>query len=416
MNEKKLNVIVINDFANINGGAAKVAIDTAIGLSYQNVDVHYFCAVGMVDNSLLTAPLKSINHMEQQELLYADNKIKALLDGIWNKSAKDSLSQFLDKFDNRNTIVHVHGWIKSLSSSVLHVAVRKKFPVVISLHDFFIYCPNGGFYNFPQKKICHKTPLSISCILSHCDSRNYAFKLYRVIRNSVQRLVISSYKKHINLIALSRLSHEVLTPYIKDFKQTFFIENPIDTQLIPKVEVKNNRHCVFIGRLSPEKGVLYFCEALKLLGVTKAIVIGEGNERAELEKLYPFCKFLGWQSKDHIKEILKTSRFLVFPSIWYETYGLVVQEAASYGIPCIVSDCSAASELIANDENGLIFKGSDVLHLSQCIDNLIKDDERVSRLGETAYKRFWMKDHSISKYALQLKEAYVQMLNANYNS
>jgi len=77
----------------------------------------------------------------------------------------------LEDFDSKNTIVHLHGWTKALSSSVVRECVDKNFSIVCTLHDYFVACPNGGFYNFRTHKICHLHPLSTRCVLENCDSR-----------------------------------------------------------------------------------------------------------------------------------------------------------------------------------------------------------------------------------------------------
>ena len=80
------------------------------------------------------------------------------------------MSLCLDGFDPHKTIVHVHGWTKSLSSSVVQEALQRDFQIVISLHDYFVACPNGGFYNYKKKHICRLKPLSKACVLSNCDN------------------------------------------------------------------------------------------------------------------------------------------------------------------------------------------------------------------------------------------------------
>lgn len=414
MKNKQLNVIIINDFANINGGTAKIAIDTAIGLSQiEGVSVHYFCAVGENDETLSKASITSITHLNQEENINSKNKIKGLIRGVWNNEASRRIKVLLRQFDKSNTIVHVHGWTKCLSVSPIATALKLGFNTVITLHDFFIYCPNGGFYNFPKNQICHKVPLSLDCIMTNCDSRNYLFKLYRVVRSSVQRLVFSVYKKKTDLIVLSDLSEKVMNSYIKNFKTRTKVENPIDVIKNPMSKPELNKTCVFIGRLSAEKGVEYLCEALNLIDYTDAIIIGEGNEKLGLQDRYPNVKFVGWQNKQQIRLILQKARFLAFPSVWYETYGLVVQEACSYGIPCIVSDCTAAVELIDDGLDGLIFNSKNVDHLAGLMKDLLEDDHKVSFLGKNAYAKFWGKDHSIENYSRQVKDVYEMILDSN---
>ncbi|TKC00461.1 glycosyltransferase [Pedobacter cryophilus] len=409
----EINVIVINDFSNINGGAAKIAIETAIGLSkFECVKVYFFCATGSIDPELLNSGIEDIYHLEQNEAIKNPNKYHGILNGIFNIKSYQKISNILDNFNPNNTIIHVHGWTKSLSFSPIYACLKKKFHLIITLHDFFIACPNGGFYNYHKAEICTKIPLSLDCLTTNCDSRNYKIKLYRFTRTFLQNFIFNIYRKQINLISLSKLSYNILEPYIEKFNNISFIENPIDLERNGKADAIKNTNCIFIGRLSGEKGVEYFCEALKSLNLHNGIVVGEGDKLNELKIKYPMVKFLGWKTKEEIYTLLIKSRFLVFPSVWYETYGLVVQEAASYGIPSIVSDCSAAKELVTNNFDGLHFQAKNITQLSKCIDLLMTDNNLLHKLSLNAYSRFWNKNRSRSDYSTKVLSFYNMILNS----
>src|ERR1700734_1314911 len=97
------NVVVVNDTAYVNGGAAKVAIASSIGLAKSGWDVFFFSAVGPGDPGL---------------------------------SQWQAMLKLLDDLDPDNTVVHIHLWAKALSSSVVSAAIDRKFRVVVTLHDY----------------------------------------------------------------------------------------------------------------------------------------------------------------------------------------------------------------------------------------------------------------------------------------
>ena len=66
----------------------------------------------------------------------------------------------------------VAGWTKALSSSVFDVAFKMNFKVVLTLHDYFTACPNGGYFDYKENKICKRKPLSWKCIKCNCDSNS----------------------------------------------------------------------------------------------------------------------------------------------------------------------------------------------------------------------------------------------------
>ncbi|NTE05565.1 glycosyltransferase family 4 protein [Agrobacterium tumefaciens] len=411
MIKDNLNIIVVNDFANINGGAAKVATDTAIGLSENHCNVYYFCGTGSIDPTLLNNQIRGNIHLGQQEVFNSKNKLSALIRGLWNHKAYREMKSLLKGFDNTKTIIHVHGWTKVLSISPIVASLRAGFKVVITLHDFFIYCPNGGFYNYKKHSLCSLKPLSGRCLASNCDSRNYSIKIYRVIRSAIQRFSLKFYKKRLNFISISELSDSLLRPYTKKFASVDYVENPIDIFRVPKVDVSKNNLAVYIGRISNEKGAVYLCEAIQKLGNPPVTFVGLGNMMPELKLQFPELNFVGWQNKEQIKELLMKARFLVFPSVCYETYGLVVQEAAAFGVPAIVSNSTAACEFVEHGVDGLIFKSKDINDLSEKLNKMYSDDDYVSNLGSNMYNKFWGNNHSMSKYVNDLKNVYEQILD-----
>lgn len=348
-NKKNIeNVVVVNDFNYTQGGASKVAIDTARILKEQGINVFFFSAVEKEEEKIDGITYISTN---QNEALKEKNKIKGAINGIYNFKARNEMKKLLKMLDRNSTIIHVHGWTKALSCSVFDIAFKMKFKVILTLHDYFTACPNGGYFNYTKNEICHFRPLTWKCIKCNCDSRNYGFKLYRVIRQFVQNKIVKLNDKLENVITISEFSEKILTPTIGKKTNITRIYNPIDIdENVEKVDASKNQYYLYVGRISKEKGVDLFCQAITELGY-KGIVVGDGNEKERLEKMYPNIEFTGWKNKEEVKEYMKGAKALVFPSRWYETAGLTVLEAQVLGIPCIVNKKCAASEFNFNDNN-----------------------------------------------------------------
>ena len=185
-------VVIINDFNYVQGGASKVAIQTAKLLKNDGKEVYFFSAT---DNE--ESKIEGVKYIStfQNEALKDKNKIRGFFNGIYNWKARKELSKLLDKLDRKETVIHIHGWTKALSSSVFDIAFNKKFKVVLTLHDYFSACPNGGYYNYVKNEICNLEPLSMKCITCNCDSRNNMFKFYRIIRQFVQNNIVQINKK-----------------------------------------------------------------------------------------------------------------------------------------------------------------------------------------------------------------------------
>ena len=99
---------------------------------------------------------------------------------------------------------------------------------------------------------------------------------------------------------------------------------------------------------------------------------------------------------------------MVFPSSWYEGAPLVIMEMLQYGIPCIVSDISSASEVIDDGKNGYIFKNNDIEALSDAMEKIaIESEEGMRRLSLNAQSSFAKHKISIEMYADELMKFYM---------
>lgn len=334
------NVIIVNDFDYIQGGASKVAIDTA-NILKNKYNVIFFSAVHEESDNLKNVKCVLTN---QTEVLKDKNKLRGAINGIYNIKAKRKFEELLKEYSNQDTIIHVHGWTKALSCSVFDIAFKMKFKVVVTLHDYFTACPNGGYFDYKKNKICKYKPFSRNCIACNCDSRNYLFKVYRVIRQLVQNKIVKLNDKLEYAIGISDLNIMILKQTLNKKIIIKKINNPIEYENRKKlVNWKNNEYYLYVGRISKEKGVETFCKVLTELG-KKGIAVGDGSEKARLEQNYANIEFVGWKNKDVVKEYMRRAHCLIFPSLWYEGAPLVPLEAMSMGVPCIISNDCAARE------------------------------------------------------------------------
>ena len=341
------NVVIINDFNFIQGGATKVAIDTAKLLKEKGINIFFFSAVNKKEAEIDGITYISTN---QNEALKEKNRVKGIINGIYNFKAKRTLKKLLKTLDKNKTVVHIHGWTKALSSSVFDIAFKMDFKVIVTLHDYFSACPNGGYFNYNENQICKLKPLSWKCVKCNCDSRNYGFKIYRLLRQFVQEKIVKLNKNLKYAIGISDLSIDVLKETLNENISLEKIYNPIEfDENEDQINYKENEYYLYVGRVSKEKGVENFCRAISELGL-KGIVVGDGSEKELIKNKYPNIEFTGWKDKKEVKQYMKGAKALIFPSLWYETAGLTILEAGVMGIPCIVNKTCAGREFV-NKEN-----------------------------------------------------------------
>ncbi len=400
------SVVVLNDFCHVQGGASGVAINEAVALAALGLDVTFIGAVGPVCPELQSAPVKVVC-LAQPELADVARHPRVALQTLWNPAANRATRQVLDALDPYRTIVHLHGYTKALTAVPALVAGRAGFPVICTLHDFFAACPNGAFYDYRREHPCELRALSTACMLTACDKRHKLHKAYRVARGLTQRSLAGFPASVLDYIALSRKSVELLRPYLPAQARFHALPNIIDVAHAPPVDVAANTRMIVVGRLDAEKGVELAAAAAQKMGLP-IIFVGDGARRQQVEAMG--ANVTGWVSADAVQQQLAEARCLIFPSLWYETYGLVVTEAAARGVPSIVSDVAAPAERITDGVNGWVFRSGDLDSLMQRM-HQTRDDALVRAVGAAAYRQYWQAPSDPSRHAQALASIYEAVIS-----
>lgn len=396
------NVVIVCDYAYIEGGATKVAIDTALALANNtDLNVYYFTGCGEICEELRNSAVHAVS-LNMYDLVGNPSKFNAFINGIYNRKVEVAFEKFLSNMDVCETVVHIHTWTKVLSSSIFKVCEKLSIRTFLTLHDYFLACPNGGCYNYVKHHICEYAPMSVKCVMCNCDSRNYIYKLWRCLRQLRQNAVIRHFSD-LNYIFISVFQENELLRRCNWIRHKRLLTNCIPASDTSQIDVIKNNYFAFIGRVTQEKGVDIFCEAVTNANVY-GLVIGDGPLLEELKKTYPNIHFTGWQNKVQIGQWLEKTRALVFPSVWYEGSPLTVPEVQSRGIPCIVTNCCAARDDIAQGINGEV--------VEPCVDGIVEaitrfmDTNYIRTLSNNTYRMFDRNRTAETIYMKKLLQAY----------
>ena len=404
-----LTVVILFDHAAVTGGQAKVAFDSAVGLKRAGHRPIVFAAVGPVSPLLAEHGIETVC-LDQEDLVGNPSKLAAAQQGIWNLTAARALRDLLATLPPRSTIVHVHGWAKALSPSIAVPIRRSRLPAVYTIHEYFQFCPNGGFYNYQQHHVCELKPLSPSCWATNCDSRSYGRKLWRNVRLSVAKHAAHLPDVFSHYIAISDFQQAIVAPLVPRRATLLRIDNPVSVpDMGPKPDPASG-DIIFVGRLSPEKGVFFYAEAARRAKLRPTFV-GDGPIAGEIAQRYPEARLLGWQDAEGVRSAMRAARALVFPSFWYEGQPLTVLEAKSLGVPVIVSDACAGREEVEDGVTGLWFKSQDVPDLTRALEAM-RDDERVAAMSHAAYAAYWRRPPTLDLHVERITAVYSQMLTA----
>lgn len=375
------NVITINDFNYSQGGASKVAIDTANMLSERGYNSIFISAVCNDEKCTLNPNVVQYKYCGK-EFLNCSNKIKGMLDGLKCKKFSKFVETVISNYSPNDTIVHVHGWTKACSSDFFNVIRRKGFKTYLTLHEYFSFCANGGYYNYNKRRACNKKACSIDCLFCNCDSRNYIIKLYRFVRELIYKKDIDF--KHVYAVFVSEFEKRIITKQI-ELPNSAVIENPVE---FIKYDEEKKYDFAFIGRTSKEKGIELFLDLARKRPDKQFLIVGDLNDVTSDN-----LSVTGWVSENEVDMYLAKSRVLVFPSLWPETFGLNVIKALMSGIPCLVSSNTAAADYIRDGENGFVFEQGN------CRDLLNKSKDVLSVSGKN-------NDINVSEYIEKIVKIY----------
>jgi glycosyltransferase involved in cell wall biosynthesis len=210
--------------------------------------------------------------LDQDDIETAASKLAFAAQVMWNTRAATALRDVLAGCYEGDTVVHVHGWAKALSASIGPVLARAGLPTVYTMHEFFLVCPNGGFYDYPAQAICHRKPMSLACITATATPA--ATRARRCASCAMRRSGLPSGLRNAmrHVILISDLQQSVSAPYFPPGTVFHRVDNPISVpDLGPKPDREPLGEAIFVGRLSTEKGAPVFAEAARRAGLRAAV-------------------------------------------------------------------------------------------------------------------------------------------------
>lgn len=206
--------------------------------------------------------------------------------------------------------------------------------------------------------------------------------------------LVKSCKNIDNLVLVSNELSEFYKGYLGS--KVVYIPNCLD-KMPSKLSKLDSKNLVAIGRLSKEKGFDDLLKLFKKISIKhpdwKLNIIGDGMEKNNLLDLAKELKlgdkvvFHGYQNKDYINNILLESSIYVMTS-HTESFGLVLIEAMSYGVPCIsYTSAQGANEIISDGETGYLIKNRSEDEMIEKIELLIENEKLRNKLGKNARLR-----------------------------
>jgi glycosyltransferase involved in cell wall biosynthesis len=333
---------------------------------------------------------------------------------IWSKVAAKKIADTAREF--RAEIVHFHNTFPLVSPAAYWACKNQGTAIVQTLHNYRLICPAATLYR--DGGICE------DCLGRSVAWPSVVHACYRQSRpeTSVVAAMIGFHR-------LKRTWNRAVDLYIAltEFSRKKLIEGglPADRIIVkpnffdaaaPNLARPEQRsdNFLFVGRLDETKGVQVLLEAWKRAACGRELcIIGMGPladlvTRAAHEN--PSIRFIGRQDRNVVNEEMQKAGGLVFPSIWYEAFGMTLIEAFASGLPPIASDLGSMSEIVMHRRNGLLFEPGNADALVEQIRWACSNRAEMIKMGSAARSDYEAEYSSNRNYDL-LMNAYHRALS-----
>ncbi|MCP2044804.1 glycosyltransferase family 4 protein [Pontibacter sp. HSC-36F09] len=327
--------------------------------------------------------------LSNEDVNSVTEKLGAALGVVYNTKSARMLKDKINEF--QPDIIHVHNFFPLISPAVFDVAHKLGVPVVMTLHNYRLICPSAYLHYNGRTHMenVHKA-FPLQAILDKAY-RNSMFQTASVVlATGVHKLLGTWQHKVDRFITLTQGGSDLFfNSSLKPTREQLVVKPNFTADLGLSVAERGD-HFLFVGRLSPEKGIGTLLKATELYPF-KLKIIGDGSMREEVERHaanYPNVEYLGYQKLNRVEQELKTAKALIFPSEWMETFGMTIIEAFSTGTPAIAAKIGGAEQLVEDGINGLHYTPGQPAELAEKVRMLLHDQDLAQRLGIAARQRY----------------------------
>lgn len=316
------------------------------------------------------------------------------LSAIWSYESLGKLEKLiaLEKPD----VAHFHNAFPLLSPSAYVACNRARVPIVQTLHNYRIMCPAATLLR--DGRICEDCATEafpISAVMHKCYRGSYLQSAVAGAALSMHRL-LKTWRNGVSLfIALSEFAKGKFVrsgiPQHKILVKPNCVGGAVTPAAVP------GTFALFVGRLSPEKGLKVLIKAWKKLPFSIPLqIVGDGPLRMDLESEIQNSgltniRVLGQVDRKTVRDLMCRARFLVCPSLWYEGFPLVVAEAFACGVPVLASRIGSLAEIVTSSATGMHFEPHDADDLANKVQYAQSHPAETEGWGKAARKEYLAK-------------------------
>jgi glycosyltransferase involved in cell wall biosynthesis len=384
-----MKILMVNKFLYPRGGSESYMLYLGEHLKAMGHEVQYF---GMSDekNTVGNSAEKYTQNMDFHStglgrFLYPFKIIYSL-------EAKKKIMQVIDDF--RPDVVHMNNINFQLTPSIIDGIKKKGIPLVQTVHDYQMICPNHLLYNFDKNTPCEKCVKgsTINCIKNKCIHGSSVKSLLGVIEAKFYT-ILKTYKKVDLFVCPSHFLENKLLAAKDYYKgKTKTIHNFINKEKFSVANRKEGSYIVYVGRLSKEKGIELIAKTAKLLPEYDFIVAGGGPDEDMLKDI-PNLSLAGFLTGDKLTELVGNAKLLLLPSVWYENCPLSILEAHCMGVPVVTMNYGGMAELVKDGVTGALVHAPTPEAIAEKLKEVMENQSYFSLLNDNCKKE---KDNILS--------------------
>lgn len=321
----------------------------------------------------------------------------AAAETVWSRDSAYAFRALLEEF--RPDVVHVHNTFAKISPAIYWEANRAGVPIVQTLHNFRLLCPQAMFLR--EGKVCEDClgKLPWRGALRGCYRDSVAQSMVLASMVTVHRALGTWKNKVTRYIALNEFCRRKFIEGGLPADRIAIKPNFVDFSPPPAM---NRQGFLFVGRLSLEKGIATLATAARQVDGLQLQVAGTGPEAHLVEGVEGVAP-LGALDGASVRKAMSGSVALVLPSIWYENFPRTLVEAMACGLPVIASRIGALAELVDDGVSGLLFEPGNVEDLAAKLRWAQGHPDAMRSMGERA--------RAIYEEKFTARRNYAQLMN-----
>lgn len=324
-------------------------------------------------------------------------KLRLALRTFWSQQDYANVRAIIRK--EKIDVLHIQNHFPLISPAIYYAAGAEDVPVVQSLQNYRLFCLNA--YLFRSGKVCEDClhqPVPWLGVYRRCYRKSRIASLVLASSLVFHRL-LNTYKRKVDLfITLTEFARQKYSE--NGLPKEKIVLKPNFVSPTPSEGCGSENGVVFVGRLSPEKGITTLLEAWKILGSSVPLrVIGDGPLKESVQiaaRENSGIEYLGRRSIEEVNYFMGKAKALIFPSLWYEGMPLVIVESLAKGTPIISSNLGAMSTMITHKVNGLHFTAGDTNSLVRQVQWMVDNSEIWTSMRKLARREF---ENHYSAYA-----------------